>query len=686
MTRALHALSAPVFVLLLLLALLSMGQSRLLRIVAPPGAPSCGTLPMGWSNTDIGSGQVAGSACYNSSTSQYEVNGSGEIYLPADKSHIAYQTKTDSWEIVFRLVSISSTMGHPDAEQFCGATVRQNTSAGSKAGHITIDRTGAAGFTYRLAQDGATALVSGAGATLGRLSVTSGFVRASYSTNGTIWTDISTQNLTLTGSYLLGLGCSNTNAAVLTTGVFADVSFAIPPVPSDDFGNFRPQVQGLYSQITGGRGGTVYHVTTLVDTGTAGSLRDAVQQNNTTVVFDVGGWFELNTGLYVTGNNLTIAGQTAPAPGVHIRATTGGVQYVYFGWFGNNIITQHIAVRGGAVPPCTTGIVAQGNDLIFDHVSVAWMVDESTQSWQGNHHLWHKVFVAEGIYDGYRGNACSVQWGGGVGEPPHAQLISPSGSGVILQDMTTFRSVFANTGYRAPAFGSVYGRFLNNLVYSYFYNGGTVDNSPGIVDNPNTPGVDEGALHVSFVGNRYIPGPANFGVCNAYYPYQLEAHSLGLAVQPGNQIYFANSSTEENAYSAPFGFPLTLFSWSTYDPRVGSPPAGALLTNYLLLASTDVEAAILADVGSRPSARQALDTRVAAYVASRGNPGGTTSSSDCYMVRSHTAVGGYDSLTPSGTVVWSDAANPNVIASGQVARTNRDMKLETEACALEPGC
>ena len=76
-----------------------------------------------------------------------------------------------------------------------------------------------------------------------------------------------------------------------------------------------PNAQGWGRFATGGRTGSVYHVTNLNDSG-SGSLRDAVSQPNRIVVFDVSGVIRI-TSRIVFKNNLYVAGQTAPWRGHH---------------------------------------------------------------------------------------------------------------------------------------------------------------------------------------------------------------------------------------------------------------------------------------------------------------------------------------------------------------------------------
>ena len=97
---------------------------------------------------------------------------------------------------------------------------------------------------------------------------------------------------------------------------------AIPVVTQGGLPAF-PGAEGYGAIASGGRGGTVYHVTTLADAG-AGSFRDAVSQPNRTVVFDVGGIINLSSDVEVV-DNITIAGQTAPGQGI---ATTNATVYL----------------------------------------------------------------------------------------------------------------------------------------------------------------------------------------------------------------------------------------------------------------------------------------------------------------------------------------------------------------------
>ena len=102
----------------------------------------------------------------------------------------------------------------------------------------------------------------------------------------------------------------NNITAVCLTVACAMVCHAASNLPA------FPGAEGFGKYTTGGRGGAVYHVTNLDDSG-PGSFRDAVSASNRIVVFDVGGVINI-TNRIVIKKNIYIAGQTAPGGGITI--------------------------------------------------------------------------------------------------------------------------------------------------------------------------------------------------------------------------------------------------------------------------------------------------------------------------------------------------------------------------------
>lgn len=131
-----------------------------------------------------------------------------------------------------------------------------------------------------------------------------------------------------------------------------------------------PGAEGHGRFVTGGRGGKIYHVTNLNDSGT-GSFREAVKSGNRIIVFDVAGVIALKSDLKIA-DNITILGQTAPSPGITLRYYT--VQP------GSNNIIRFIRIRRGQEKDINDGADAswQRNKtgIIFDHCSFSWSIDE----------------------------------------------------------------------------------------------------------------------------------------------------------------------------------------------------------------------------------------------------------------------------------------------------------------------
>ncbi|MGN1115139.1 MAG: immunoglobulin-like domain-containing protein [Candidatus Ornithomonoglobus sp.] len=159
------------------------------------------------------------------------------------------------------------------------------------------------------------------------------------------------------------------------TAISLMASYAIPISAGADSSELIaafPGAEGAGMYATGGRGGSVYHVTNLNDSGT-GSFRDAVSGSNRIVVFDVGGTITLKSDVVCKGN-VTILGQTAPG-GHGITLKNGKI-----GMGGDNIIVRYISSRPGEKGEGSGDYDAwggsNGSNSIIDHCSIGWANDE----------------------------------------------------------------------------------------------------------------------------------------------------------------------------------------------------------------------------------------------------------------------------------------------------------------------
>ena len=153
-----------------------------------------------------------------------------------------------------------------------------------------------------------------------------------------------------------------------------------------------PGAEGHGRYVTGGRGGKVVHVTNLNDNG-PGSLRAAVKGNEKKiVVFDVAGVIALDKDLKI-GQNTTIMGQTAPAPGITVRYYTIKPE-------SNNII-RYIRFRRGQERDINDGADAayarNRTGIILDHCSFSWSIDEVASFYDNNNFTMQWCTIAESL-------------------------------------------------------------------------------------------------------------------------------------------------------------------------------------------------------------------------------------------------------------------------------------------------
>lgn len=150
-----------------------------------------------------------------------------------------------------------------------------------------------------------------------------------------------------------------------------------------DMGGLKafPGAEGFGKYTTGGRGGIVIHVTNLNDSG-SGSLRAALARKGPrTIVFDVGGDINLSSPLLVddpSSADFTIAGQTAPSPGITIK---GDELILSVG----NVIMRYITIRSNPNDGTKNCIKTRnwGNGgyimeyMIFDHLTLSHAGNEN---------------------------------------------------------------------------------------------------------------------------------------------------------------------------------------------------------------------------------------------------------------------------------------------------------------------
>jgi len=135
-----------------------------------------------------------------------------------------------------------------------------------------------------------------------------------------------------------------------------------------------PGAEGFGAFSKGGRGGKVYHVTTLEDEG-MGSLREAVEAEGPRfVIFDVSGTIRLKSSLVIRNPFITIAGQTAPGDGICLRDQTFVVA-------ADHVVVRFLRCRLGDEGQAGDSInIVFGQHIIIDHCSASWSLDEALSS------------------------------------------------------------------------------------------------------------------------------------------------------------------------------------------------------------------------------------------------------------------------------------------------------------------
>lgn len=274
-----------------------------------------------------------------------------------------------------------------------------------------------------------------------------------------------------------------------------------------------PGAEGGGCYVTGGRGGKVYHVTTLEDDAkNPGSLRYAVDQKGPrTIVFDVAGTIELKSDLVVNNGDLTIAGQTAPGDGICLRNYCFHIKT-------DNVIVRYIRSRLGDDSGAETDAAWARNqkDIIVDHCSFSWSVDETASFYGVENFTMQWCYITESLAasthvkgaHGYGG-----LWGGNKASYHHNLLAHHYSRTPRLVGNDEFpekclidmrNNVIYNWGPVLGCYGGGGGSY--NFVNNYYKPGPATNEKPAIAGRITQAGVDDtffehGVFYLS--GNRF---------------------------------------------------------------------------------------------------------------------------------------------------------------------------------------
>lgn len=337
---------------------------------------------------------------------------------------------------------------------------------------------------------------------------------------------------------------------------------------------------GFGSATRGGLDGKVIKVTNLDDSG-AGSLRAALAASGSrTIVFEVGGRIWLASNMWITNPEVTLAGETAPSPGITLE--NGGL-------FINarDVVVRHIRIRVGDDPSGPAADVRDAlgiegksdgskdvSNVAVDHVSLSWAVDENMSTWwPGVHDVTIRYsIIAEGL--SYSLHTKDAEHSKGALVAPQHKRVSFIGN------------LFAHNNDRNPVLnGDATIEVLNNFIYDPGYFGVQINDYDMV-----------GPLFVNVIGNHYRPGPTT-----------VSGSSL-LIVQKalaGTKLYMSDNISETGI----------VFATNSIDPRVSS--LTDLGATWAARPAIEVEDFVLDHAGARPADRDSVDIRIVSEVRSK---------------------------------------------------------------------
>jgi len=242
-----------------------------------------------------------------------------------------------------------------------------------------------------------------------------------------------------------------------------------------------PGAQGGGAFSFGGRGGKVYVVTSLADSG-PGTLRDACEKGGARiVVFNVAGIIRLKTPLIIRAPYITIAGQTAPGDGVCVAGETVWINT-------HDVVIRHMRFRRGETFVGRRDDSIGGNpigNIMIDHVSASWGLDENMSMYR------HMYNDSTGVAE-QKLPTVNITIQNSIFSETLDTWNHSFGSTLGGENCTFMRNLWANNAGRNPSIGwfGIF-NFTNNVVFNWVHrsiDGGDYRAMYNIINNYFKPG------------------------------------------------------------------------------------------------------------------------------------------------------------------------------------------------------
>ncbi len=341
-------------------------------------------------------------------------------------------------------------------------------------------------------------------------------------------------------------------------------------------------VVGFGADTRAGTDGEVLRVTTLDSEG-PGSLRAAIETpGERLVVFEIAGVIDLDgRNLSIREPFLTVAGQTAPSPGITIIRGQVSVHT-------HDVLIQHVRIRpGDRGHPKRSGweadaLSTSGSDaynIVIDQCSLTWATDEN-------------LSASGPRLDGPDATSRRITFSNNIiaeclHDSTHPK--GPHSMGSLIHDfcreIAIIGNLYAHNNQRNPYFKAfTTGVIVNNLIY-----------------NPGTHAIQLGFSPPEWRDSHYDPENCRLSIVgNVLVHGQDTREGLPLATRPGD-VYF-----EDNLAFDTEGNPVDI-----YDRTITHLEEKPLWPEGLTpIPAAQVAEHIVENVGARPWDRDEIDQRI----------------------------------------------------------------------------